>query len=58
MSKEKIIVLFDGSQYNLTPKGKEIIEDLDNLLKERGIPEEDVTPCLAEIVLLKLSQKA
>ena len=58
MSKEKIIVLFDGSQYNLTPKGKEIIEDLDNLFKERGIPEEDITPCLAEIVLLKLAQKS
>jgi len=55
MSKETI-VLFDGSQYKLTNKGKEIIEDLDNLFKERGILEEDITLCLAEIVLLKLTR--
>jgi len=52
------MVLYDGSQYKLTQKGKKIIEDLDNLFKERGIPEEDITLCLAEIVLLKLAQKA
>lgn len=57
-SNEKIMVLYDGSQYKLTQKGKKIIEDLDNLFKERGIPEEDITLCLAEIVLLKLAQKA
>ena len=56
MSKEKIIGLSDGSQYKLTQKGKKTIEDLDNLLKERGIPEEDITLCLAEIVLLKLAR--
>lgn len=57
MSKETIIVL-SGSQYKLTQKGKKTIEDLDNLFKERGIPEEDITLCLAEIVLLKLAQKS
>ena len=58
MSKENIIVLPDGSKYKITQKGQKIIENLDNLFKERGIPEEDITLCLAEIVLLKLAQKA
>lgn len=38
MSKETIIVLPDGSKYELTPKGIKFAEDLENFFAKLGIP--------------------
>ena len=42
MSKEKIIVLPDGSKYELTPKGIKFVEDLEKFFAKLGIPKEGI----------------
>ncbi|GAH28079.1 unnamed protein product [marine sediment metagenome] len=42
MSKETIIVLPDGSKYELTPKGIKFAEDLEKFFAKLGIPKEDI----------------
>jgi len=49
MSKEKIIVLPDGSEYELTPKGIRFVEDLENFFAELGIPKEDIASYLEKL---------
>ncbi|GAH25326.1 unnamed protein product [marine sediment metagenome] len=49
MSKETIIVLPDGSQYRLTPKGIKFAEDLEKFFAKLGIPKEDIPVYLEKL---------
>jgi len=49
MGKDTIIVLPDGSKYELTPKAIKFAEDLEKWFKERGIPKEDIPLYLAKL---------
>ena len=37
MGKDTIIILSDGSKYELTPKAQKFIEELEEFFTERGI---------------------
>lgn len=49
MSKEKIIVLPDGSKCEITPKGIKFIEDIEKFFAELDIPKEDISLYLEKL---------
>lgn len=50
MGKETIIVLRDGTQVKFTPKTRKFIDELKEFFSVRGIPEEDISLYLTELL--------
>ena len=57
MGKDTIVVLPDGSQYKLTPKALNFIEELEGFFAERDLPKEEISIYLAELARRERSRK-